>query len=320
MTFNVAGEEQAKDEDGELVEGVYILPSVDATINVTMEKLDTDVMDAGKWHPAAMVVTGRGSAVGQDLVFLKEGEGSTFTLDLNKESWGNPYMGDFYASLIVCFVNDEMEFYTYTIVDGEDEYEEPVMYEISYTTPNVFPATLLYTSPDGKWEFESFDEAYNHGEIRFAFSNALSLNDDELIGEINYTRFDGLDVDPTDIEIGVNAEIGWNPMDGYYTITVNYALAEVAAKEIKEVEIYLDDLSSPFGVVKVEPVVLENNNPNAKRLAKNTASVEGLAVNNDSVSVYTVTGVLIKEKISMSEVNTLPKGLYIVKGKKVVVK
>ncbi len=109
-------------------------------------------------------------------------------------------------------------------------------------------------------------------------------------------------------------------MDGYYTITINYILEGVVANELSKVEISLDTLNSPYGDVTVQPVTLQNDNPNVKRISKKAKLASGLAVSSDKISVYNVAGVLVKENISPSEVNDLPKGLYIVNGKKVVVK
>ena len=283
-------------------------------VTLTMEFKDynsTEIEDLG-YAPKLMIATGMGFGV-DPVIYDLNSSTSTFSFTMDEEKWGQPYMGMLNAVCMVCFMNDDMDFYF-------TEDDEPLFYQALLTAPNTFPTKLVSVYPNNDWSEESFAEAYNSGEIRFNFSNALSLEDEPVIGEINYTRFDGVRVRAVEIELGENAEAGWNPMDGNYTITINYALDGVSANEIKKIEIYLDDLASPYGVVEVAPVVLENNNPNMKRIAKKAPAAVGLAVSNEAVSVYNVAGTLVKENIAQSEVNALPKGLYIVNGKKVVVK
>lgn len=284
-------------------------------VTLTMEFKDynsTEIEDLG-YAPKLMIATGMGFGVDPVICDLNSST-STFSFTMDEEKWGQPYMGMLNAVCMVCFMNDDMDFYF-------TEDDEPLFYQALLTAPNTFPTKLVSVYPNNDWSEESFAEAYSNGVIRFNFSNAISLEDEPLIGEINYISKDpDIVVDPVDIELGVNAEADWNYMDGCYTITIEYALEGVEANQLSEIEISLDTLPSPYGNVTVEPVVLENNNPNVKRIAKKAPAAKGLAVSNETVSVYSVAGMLVKENIAQSEVNALPKGLYIVNGKKVVVK
>lgn len=311
VTFSVTP--SAAVEDFDLEDNMYSLNTPNVALAMEFEGWNKAEADALGYAPKLMVATGMGFGV-EPVIYDLDSSNSTFSFPMTEEAWGQPYMGMLNAVCMVCFMNEDMDFYF-------TEDEEPLFYQALLTAPNTFPTKLVSIYPNNDWSDESFAQAYSNGVIRFNFSNALSLEDETLIGEINYTCFDStIDVTPVDIELGVNAEADWNYMDGCYTITVEYALEGVEASQLSEIEITLDTLSSQYGDVTVEPVVLENNNPNVKRVAKKAPAAKGLAVSNETVSVYNVAGMLVKENIAQSEVNALPKGLYIVNGKKVVVK
>lgn len=310
VTFSVTSSAvESYDED----DNMYELNTPDVVLTMQFEDYnEEDVKNLG-YSPKLMVATGMGFGV-EPVIYDLNSSNSTFSFTMTEEAWGQPYMGMLNAVCMVCFMNEDMDFYF-------TEDDEPLFYQALLTAPNTFPTKLVSVYPNNDWSEESFAEAYSNGVIRFNFSNALSLEDEPLIGEINYISTDpDIVVDPVDIELGVNAEADWNYMDGCYTITIEYALEGVEANQLSEIEISLDTLPSPYGNVTVEPVVLENNNPNVKRIAKKAPAAKGLAVSNETVSVYSVAGMLVKENIAQSEVNALPKGLYIVNGKKVVVK
>lgn len=333
VTFSVTGEKQATDEDGELIDGVYILPSVDATINVKMAGLDTDVMDAGNWKPAAMVITGRGFAVGQEMVML-DGKAPDFTLSLTKANWGNPFMGEYYASLIVCFVNDEQDFYTYEVEEDGYTYEEPLMYEISYTTPNVFPANLLYTSPDGQWEYETFAEAYENEYIHFVFDNVVGfqnnntavrvvytlIDDDEVIN--NYSFNPNYDYTADDAE-PQNVMTEWDYMDGNYIVAVKIIDENLVPSDIESITVTLRNVTGMETVRNISKVLENEDADNSPQKSKKNSNAAGITFNNASIefpcgNIYNAQGVLVRE--NASNVEGLKPGLYIVNGNKFVVR
>lgn len=307
VIFSAPGQEVVDEE-----ENIFELTNPEVTISMEFVDYNKQEAQALGYAPKLMIATGMGFGIDPNVYDLQSDD-STFSFTMDEEKWGTPYMGMLNAVLTVCFMNASEDLYI-------TEEGDPVFYQAVYTAPNTFPTKFEYVYPNNDWSEETFDQAYANGLIRFNFSNEISLEEGALIGEISYTRFDGDDVNPVDIELGVNAEADWNPLDGFYTITINYALEDVAANELQEIEIYLDTLTSPYGDVDVEPVLLENETPNVKRIAKKAPASKGFAVSTENVSVYNIAGMLVKENIAPSEVNKLPKGLYIVNGKKVVVK
>lgn len=348
VNFYVEGQERALNpywEDGDDEEDKYLPDTytISFNSNIDMQFVDYDVEEMTNilgYRPYVMLATGTGFAVNTTFYALDEykveNNSSQYSFPLDSVKWGDPYMGAFYTTPMVCFLKRTDGIALPSVITQQQMAEDEVLAESieyymynydpvffqkdSYTTPNTFAPKLVSVYPNNSWEYETFAEAYSEGIIRFNFSNEISLDEDAWIGEINYTRFDNSRVRPVDIELGVNAEAGWNPMDGYYTITIDYTLAGVNASELSEIEIILDTMQSPYGDVDVDPVLLENVTPNVKRIAKKSQASEGLAVSTENVSVYNIAGMLVKEDIAPSEVNKLPKGLYIVNGKKVVVK
>lgn len=332
--------EDGDDESNKYLNGTYSI-EIDSNINLTFENYDADELTKTLgYHPYIMLATGSGFAINTTFYaldnYMVNDDASVYAFPMDKAKWGDPYMGAYYATPMVCFLKrtggELPEVITQQDMAEDDDLAESIEFYAyggssvffegsTYTTQNTSVATLVSVYPNNDWSGETFAQAYSHGTIRFTFTNEISIEEGDIIGEINYTRFDGDDVDLVDIEVGVNAEAGWNPMDGYYTITVDYALDDVKASEISEIEIYLYTMASPYGDVDIEPVVLENDSAEAQRIVKiSTASLEDIVVSTENATVYDIAGTLIKENVSLSEVNQLPKGLYIVNGKKVVVK
>lgn len=312
VSFNAPNQTEAKDESGDIIENGYTVPTTNTTVKITFEGYNAQYVAENGIMPVLMWTTGTGFAVSDPMFEILEPDQSEISFDL-KDNWGEPYMGSYFANLMICFMDAEFD-YIY------NEEGEPLFWEASYTTENKDAATLKFVYPNGDWDDETFAEAYNRGEISFAFTNEISLKDNQELGTIFYERFDGETIDEVPVILGVNAEAMWNRLDGYYTITVKYSIDGISASELSEIIFSINELTSMGESVEVEPVFLENDNPNMKRLAKNTANIKGITFNIESSSVYSTTGILLKENVDASEISNLPKGLYIVNGKKVVVK
>ena len=315
VDFNVAGQVQATDENGLPLDDSYTVPSTDATVHITFNGYDADYATTHGIMPMLMYTTGTGFAISEPQYEVLDPSDSNFSFSLDGK-WGNPSMGNYYATLMICFLDSEMDY-----VFGSDG--EPLFWQVSYSTANESPATLEYVYPNGNWEEESFAEAYKNGEIRFSFTNSVSFEDETAIGIIDYVMVDGSVVEPVILELGVNADAGWNPLDGYYAVAAKYSLPDVSADQIKEITVTLFDMESKGETVSVDPVTLENDNINVQRLAKQTKKTkigESMVANSDNVNVYNISGVLVKGNIPMSEVANLPAGLYIVNGKTIVVR
>lgn len=83
-----------------------------------------------------------------------------------------------------------------------------------------------------------------------------------------------------------------------------------------------DDASNGFYATRCY-IQLSNGNYTTlttNHLSGDITSIASVAKNSEKIDVYNVSGVKVASQISASEVNTLQKGIYVVKGKKVLVK
>lgn len=323
VNFSVEGQ-QAIIEDGVVVKDAYTVPSVDATVSIEFIDYQADKATDLSLTPYVILQTGSGFAIGQQLVELPS-DSANHTLALDFPQWGDPYLGNYYVSLIVCFMNADMEFY-------EFDYE-PVMFMVSYTTPNTLPAVVASTYPDAEnpWEYESFADFYNAGgTARINFTNEVSFSNEENIGkatlyftnEFNPSVTTNIAISKTDAIAFGQATSDWNPMDGFWTVSICVASPDDNAKSIDYIEITLTGVQSMGQDVQVAPVVIRNNAAQrAAKQAPGTAKVEGIAVDADkTASVYNLQGFCVMKDATKDQIATLPAGLYIIDGKKKFIK
>lgn len=322
VTFSVEGQTQALDEDSIPIENCFVLPSVNDVVKIELKDFNPTFDSEEPWVPYVVWTMGAGYAIDQafEQPTLLVGLENTYGFTLNKEKWGNPSGGNFYVTIMVCFVKLDGE----DIVDmlyGADE--EPVMYDVSYTTPNVFPAEFKYVYPDNNWENETFAEAYENGVITFGFTNPVTFSNESNVATITYL-YEG---DPCEETVTKSeCSLDWNRLDGFYNVSFNYANEYYPIEGISQITITLngtiyvpEEGATPVSV-EVPSVELTKPVTNPAPRKQKSRMTEGLTSNNEIVNVYNIQGMLVKESINKSAINELPAGLYIVDGKKVVVR
>ena len=303
VTFSTPGQEVIDEE-----ENIYELPTPEVAISMEFKDFKaTEMRDLG-YEPKLMVATGMGFGV-EPMFYDLESKTSTFTFTMNEETWGQPYMGMLNAVLMVCFMDDDMDFYV--TEDGE-----PVFYQAIYTAPNTFTARFEYAAPNGVWEDETFADAYNRGEVSFVFSNPVTFTNIANIGKIRYIG-EGFDesYDITDYTSD------WDMLNGLWAVTFALSNEDFTAEDLSQIVITLSGVESVIGEssITVQPLVLNNVAAPAPRKIKK--AMEGdLTSGNELVNVYNVQGTLVKESVNKSAIKDLPAGLYIVDGKKYVVR
>ncbi len=206
-------------------EGEMMLESVDANIKITFE----NYKPALGYTPHLMIATGGGFEIGTEPQTLyptpivgTPNYACVFTMD--EETWGNPYMGNYQATLMVYFEDADGEYLL-------DEEYEPVMFMQSYITKNLNTA-LVSVYPDGDWSKETFEKAYNRGEITFSFSNAVTFTNGNNIGTITYY---GEDFDDA---VNVTSYTdGWSVMDGNWTVSFNFQNEDFDAESLNKIVI-----------------------------------------------------------------------------------
>lgn len=325
VTFNVAGQTPVI-EEGDVVDDAFSIPSVNADVIIRLYGYKSAEVTELGYQPYIMWTKGAGFAIDQDFAapipLIGEPGVTAFGFSLDKEKWGNPYEGNFYAAVMLCFVQLDEEGNVADVLYGADE--EPLFYGVSYSTPNDFPATLQYTYPNNDWSEESFADAYANGTVTFAFTNPVSFSNENDVASIVYT-IEGELVPGATIKLS-DCVLDWNQMDGFYTVVFNYSDAEFSAEEISQITITLNGTTyvpenggNPVSV-DVDPLVLVKPIANPAPRKQKSRMTDELTNGNDLVTVYNVQGMLVKESVKKSAINELPAGLYIVDGKKIVVR
>lgn len=303
VTFSAPGQEKVDPE-----EDIYELPTPEVTISMEFDGWNDEEATKLGYAPKLMVATGMGFGV-EPMFYDLESKTSTFTFTMNEETWGQPYMGMLNAVLMVCFMDDDMDFYV--TEDGE-----PVFYQAIYTAPNTFAARFEYAAPNGLWEDETFADAYNRGEVSFVFSNPVQFANPEEIGTISYF------IDDVEIPVEITEYTSeWDMLNGLWAVTFKFSNEEFMADDLSQIVIELSGVESVIGEtpITVQPLVLSNVASPAPRKIKK--AMEGdLTSGNELVNVYNVQGTLVKESVNKSAIKDLPAGLYIVDGKKYVVR
>lgn len=288
------------DEDGEF------LPSTESTIHVTMDAVPSVPV-------TIMYYTGNG--FGMDVKYeTRTVTDESFDINLTTANWGLPYDKVYYLNLVVTFthlVDGEIEFYP-----GADG--EPVAFSAMYITPDTGNARWAINYPNERnWEEEglTFSRFYNMGECYFYFTKAVDVPSQP--GYIVYTDKNGVE-EEVDIE---DYSASWDEGLGLYAVSVNIKNDAYTAASLKSIEVFLEGVEDEEGQEISVPSILATNSVAPQATPRKVKSIEkGMLHENEGVNIYNVQGMLIKENVSANAVNELPAGLYIVNGKKVVVR
>ncbi len=298
-------------------EDVNVLPSVDATITVTFDSIPNIPV-------TVMYATGGGFEIGMKYESINA-TGNTLTVPLTRESWGIPFDETYFLHMVVTFTYD-------VEVDGEvipeyylDAQGNPVMFECTYTTADTGAARLEKWSPNNGMfnEYFSFADAYEDGNMYVYFSKTVTAP--ENVATVTYYSLDGEAMD--EVEVSVTSQ-EWSEMDGLYQIVFPYASADYSAAQISKIEIQLNSVQWENPETQLpesisSPVIVLNNTTTSPQAAPRKAKkgvANGLAVGTESVNVYNLQGMLVVKNASNSDIKNLAPGMYIVNGKKFVVK
>lgn len=304
--------------NGQDAEDPFIMDDVNQTITVTFDTVPN--------IPATvMFATGAGDAIGMEYKRLPV-VGNTLTIPLTRADWGYPYNEVYYLNMVVTFTYD-------VEVDGEivPEYYlnddgEPVYFQRMYLTPDTGAARIEKYAPNDTMFNEDFTfaNAYQEGNMYVYFSKAVTAP--EEVATITLYNTVGAYLDSYEATLTSHE---WSEMDGLYQIVFPYASADYSAAEISKIEIQLNpvqwenpDTPEPESITS--PLIVLNNDsivaPQAAPRKAKKGVANGLAVGTESVNVYNLQGMLVVKNASNSDIKNLAPGMYIVNGKKVVVK
>lgn len=172
----------------------------------------------------------------------------------------------------------------------------------------------------------TYQEVYdNYWYVNFMFNEAVAIPEEDNAVCAYVTFFDKTGMDIDELELTSWDVYGnWNYRAGYYVVQV--AIPEVPSKcanysyavvELNGVT-YNDKLIAPQPSAKYKAAL-----PSRKLISNNYISGEAASANivlseNEPNKIYNLQGVLISDKAS--DINTLGKGVYVVNGKKIVIK
>lgn len=302
--------------DSETGESYLSLSQMNTTVNLNLDKAPEIVGVI----PVVTIYSGVAGFT-EDFITLPVDpvNSNPIVVTLDSSMWGNPYLGNYYATIMLTYIDAEGDF-----VLRDDE---PIIFQMACVTPNVLPAELKYTYPNNDWENETFAEAYENGVITFGFTNPVTFSNESNAVSIAYT-VDGEDDERTLAKS--DCVMDWNRLDGYYTVSFQYSTEDYTVEEISQIKITLNDViyvpTSEGGVtpepvpVTVNTVILTKPGANPAPRKQKSRMADELTNGNELVNVYNIQGMLVKESVKKSAINELPAGLYIVEGKKIVVR
>ena len=234
------------------------------------------------------------------------------TLPLTDASWALPYFEVYYLQMFAVLADANKN----PIIS--EDLEDYVMGITAYTTPDNAPAAWALNYPSERnftQEGLTFKRFYEAGVCTFYFTKEVKLPEN---GYIAYASKTGTD---REFEI-TEYEADWAPDLGLYAITVKIARPEFTLDNLASIEIGIEGVENAEGQeINVPAIYVENTSSSPQAAPRKSKSMEeGLVSGNENVNVYNVQGMLVKENVSSDAVNALPAGMYIVNGKKVLVR
>lgn len=238
------------------------------------------------------------------------------TVAVNESDWGMPVGG--VNTMTVELLGVKAKGVSISNVSGT-EGSIVATYTIAEASENV---TFLGVNPAENEATAA--ELWDYWNVSFMFSDAVELTDENVTAVVKYYRRGGVELEDYTMNIPTEEIYAdWNYRGGYYGI-------EVPAPELPS------DLPSNFAYLTITLQgiayngALLNNQPSAtyqktitapaqKIIKNNTAGIADSIITNNTHEVYNLHGVKVGE-VSNNEISSLPSGIYLIGGRKVVVK
>lgn len=241
---------------------------------------------------------------------------NTIVITLDKSNWGRPIYNNYYITMTLAYLDADGD-----IIERDGE---PITFFMPCVTPNTNPAEYVYAIPDDTWAGNySFADAYRQDFMTVAFNNEIVFDNPNDIGTIRYYFTDGYDWD----EVAISEYISdWNRLDYYWALRFPISDPDFTADDIERIEVELNGVksyNSSGELVDVDvPIItlLNNTLPMQSPRKKQSRIEESLKDSDAPITIYNIQGMAVKENVDRSAINDLPAGLYIINGKKVLVK
>lgn len=234
--------------------------------------------------------------------FVAEMAGDVISIELKDEMWGIPFNKMYHIQLLVVLTDKEG---TPLMDEVTDDF---IMDMSAYMCPDTGAAQFVRSYPNNDWNGVSFAKAYEYGECKLFYTKEVDTED--VLGTIQYFDPDGVEYDdPINIE-SYTAE--WSEMDGLYVISFRYASVDYTANEISKIVI---DIT---GVSTGNKTIVLTNSAISPRKKVNKGIGADFSISEEPLSIFTIQGSMVKGNIT--NLSDLEKGIYIINGKKVIIK
>lgn len=209
--------------------------------------------------------------------------------------------------------------------DTGEDYSYPFTAVAYYTTPDATPAEFLRYEPasDEMTVWDVYMDGW--GSVIFVFSGEVQMTDEDEAAYVDYETTDGSIISYT---LSSNDVWGdWDMWTGEYNLSVMLpADSTLTQANLQSIEVELNGISANGQSISIPIASYDLMTLPTKALQKSnganngTASVSLNLSNNEVVNVYNLQGNLVAKGIPAAKITTLGKGLYVVNGKKFLVK
>lgn len=241
--------------------------------------------------------------------------GTTITANVLPEYWGEAFAGGYNLQVLLTNLTD---INGDTIVSAVDSLTAG--FSAFYTYKEEVVAEYLGCDP-AVGELSVADVYYGGwGTVNLHFSAEVEMTD-SVVAVVTYT-----DDESTTEVLNVTNEEAWGEWDswmsGDYVVSIPLPPYTILDGALASIRIDIQGITTGNGnVIEIQPIVYTDSSASdAQAKGYNTTGINSATLINATADVYTINGSLIKKGASNSELGTLGKGLYIVNGKKVVVK
>ena len=236
------------------------------------------------------------------------------TVTVNADEWGTPSSGEYMLEVTLASMYNENgdKYMVNEMVDDEEIYYNYTE-SVYYTSPDTTPAAFVNVDPDPA-ETTAWD-AYmdGWGIIAFNFSNIVELTGEGAGATVTY-YITGMD--PEDFEIAAeDLWCDWDFWTGNYSVSVELpSMTEITETNLEELAISLAGVT--YGGLPVSVDAVTYSSSSNRRSAPSISGVHGPQIESMTHIIYNMQG----NKVCTGNVNNLPAGIYIVDGKKTIVK